>query len=185
MLLCFSFEKHSNTGSTVGTDCVICSFFFFFFSKSKTNSTNNHKDKNLRQRNTNWAARLLSEYSIIYRKPSSNKYLWHACGQISTPSSVVCEILSEKNKRCVRTSCFLCFHSRFHSTCIDHMKVTMRESRTSRYQDILPLTVWPWRSRVRHALWFLLCENVRWWATQSIMEYNHCCCMQLLTFVFS
>lgn len=24
--------------------------------KSKTNSTNNHKDKNLRQRNTNWAA---------------------------------------------------------------------------------------------------------------------------------
>lgn len=31
----------------------------------KTNSTNNHKDKNLRQRNTNWAARALSESSII------------------------------------------------------------------------------------------------------------------------
>lgn len=99
--------------------------YFYTSCWRKTNSTNNHKDKNLRQRNTNWAACLLSKYSIFRGSLMNNMYLMlqatnynmcHMWSDCWNPSDM--RWLQEWNNKL--SFLFIC---RLHNPCIDHMKV--------------------------------------------------------------
>lgn len=138
------------------SDCLYLRYelmVLFSSGSSKTNSTNNHKDKNLRQRNTNWAACLLSEYYIMERMLMNMYYqpvaTYDPYDLIITERSNT-EIMSvwsnELNVLCSQVSL--------------HMYWPYEGKREGRPYQLLPRRVSLWRSPMRHGLWFQ-CVGVR------------------------